>query len=104
MRQMEADFAYDTNMKVIWDRRKANLALNQCLNVNQLARLGDSVNNWTIQSILGCADDGCKKKYLDRPGWHHKYQVYQNQEKMSKHQIRSILHKFGERQSQKRIQ
>lgn len=87
-------------MKVIWDRRKSNLTLNQCLNIEQLTRSGDSVNNWTIESVLGVNNDPDRQKYLDREGWENKkYQVYKSKSKMSRHQIKAIINQFEARVS-----
>lgn len=52
-RQIKSDFAYNSNMKVIWDKKKAALGLNQGFNMFNVIRPTDPVNRWTIDSVLG---------------------------------------------------
>jgi hypothetical protein len=52
-KQIQKDFAYNSSTKVIWDKKKGQLALNQSFNMFNLIRTNDPVNNWTIDSVLG---------------------------------------------------
>lgn len=51
--QINEDFAYNTSMKTVWNKRKGELQLNQCFNVLNMIRPSDTVNRWTIDSVLG---------------------------------------------------
>lgn len=69
-RQIKGDFAYNSNMKVIWDKKKGALDLNQSFNVFNVIRPTDPVNNRTIDSVLGTSKaKAVDDPSLQRPGW-----------------------------------